>query len=81
MTDPREILAIIRVRADSARTDEPRLMDATESMLDLADSLDAEAGALYDFSGGMSDESEWLEATATRIRTRIAAALEGETDA
>ena len=56
-------------------------MDATESMLDLADSLDAEAGALYDFSGGMSDESEWIEATATRIRTRITAALEGETDA
>ena len=81
MTDPREILASIRARVDAARTDEPRLMDATESMLDLADSLDAEAEALYDFSGGMSDESEWLEATAARIRTRITVALEGETDA
>lgn len=37
-------------------------------VLDLADRLDAEAEELYDFSGGMSDESEWRAATATRLR-------------
>lgn len=49
---------------------------ALGAALDLAVRLDAEAEELRDFSGGMSDESEWLEATATRIRT----ALDGETN-
>lgn len=40
----------------------------------LADEFDTEAEELHDFSGGMSDEAEWLEATATRIR----AALNGD---
>ena len=77
--DPRETLARIRAQADAASANGSRLMDATEAMLDLADRLDAEAEELCDFSGGMSDESEWLEATATRIRTLITIALEGET--
>lgn len=47
---------------------------ALGAALDLAVRLDAEAEELRDFSGGMSDESEWLEATAARIR----AALNGE---
>ncbi|QAV29763.1 hypothetical protein [Micrococcus luteus] len=61
----------------AARTDVPRLVDALDAVLDLADRLDAEAATLYNFSGGMSDESEWLEATATRIRTALAG-VEGE---
>lgn len=50
---------------------------ALSAALDLAVRLDAEAEELRDFSGGMSDESEWLEATATRIRTALAG-VEGE---
>ncbi|KYK00826.1 MULTISPECIES: hypothetical protein [unclassified Micrococcus] len=61
----------------AARTDVPRLVDALDAVLDLADRLDAEAEELRDFSGGMSDESEWLEATATRIRAALAG-VEGE---
>lgn len=61
----------------AARTDVPRLVAALDAVLDLADRLDAEAATLYNFSGGMSDESEWLEATATRIRTALAG-VEGE---
>lgn len=54
---------------------------ALVAVLDLAVRLDAEAEALHDFSGGMSDESEWLEATATRVRTIITTALGGGTNA
>ncbi|MEI3779223.1 hypothetical protein V1463_10575 [Micrococcus yunnanensis] len=50
---------------------------ALVAVLDLAVRLDAEAEELHDFSGGMSDESEWLAATVTRVRT----ALNGETHA
>lgn len=50
---------------------------ALVAVLDPAVRLDAEAEELRDFSGGMSDESEWLAATVTRVRTALAG-VEGE---
>ena len=70
--------AVIELTAerDAYREENTRLREQAARVKALADRLDAEAGELYEYSGGMSDESEWLEATATRIRT----ALDGETN-
>lgn len=48
---------------------------ALSAALDLVEQFETEAEELHDFSGGMSDEPEWLAATVTRVR----AALNGET--
>ena len=75
IADPRETLDRMWKQPGNA-DNVPDLLEGLSAALDLADRLDTEAEELRDFSGGMSDEAEWCEATAIRIRTTITTALE-----
>ena len=63
----------------ASRTTMPRLVDALEAVLDLADRLDAEDEAMHDFYSWPRDKSDQTKTPAARIREAITTALEGET--